>query len=311
MIAYVNPLQSREFVELCSVEPIIGARICSWFCCYANAYPFCDMWILYSSLRCRDRFAPYRRGEEGWPHGVAARYQGTLCIACDDEVDFDELADFVAGSGAMEVECLASTMDRLIPRIPFAVRQRQTVLTYDFDREGAPGVPPVRVLSGRGFLYSDELDCDPAGFVENTCLREMYDVIAACFDGFAENSPFSGWYVDTFARIKKAESYLCGIQREGKLVSVAGVYNVSPVSAMISSVATLPGWRHQGLAKQCIRRCLEYVRYLDAVPYLTAAHRELVDYYTALGFTPCAQRCSALRLREGEPWRPAREQVPM
>ena len=91
MIAYVNPLQSREFVELCSVEPIIGARICSWFCCYANAYPFCDMWILYSSRRCRDRFAPYRRGEEGWPHGVAARYQGTLCIACDDEVDFDEL----------------------------------------------------------------------------------------------------------------------------------------------------------------------------------------------------------------------------
>ena len=114
----------------------------------------------------------------------------------------------------------------------------------------------------------------------------MYEVICQCFEGFRENSPFPGWYVDTFARIKKAESYLCGLTREGKLVSTAGVYNISPVSAMISSVATLPHWRGQGLARQCIRRCLEYIRYLDCTPYLTAAEPSLVEYYTGLGFTP-------------------------
>lgn len=48
MIAYLNPLQGEEFLDLCCVEPVIGARICSWYCCYANAYPFCDLWILYS-----------------------------------------------------------------------------------------------------------------------------------------------------------------------------------------------------------------------------------------------------------------------
>ena len=47
MIAYLNPLQGEEFLDLCCVEPIIGARICSWYCCYANAYPFCDLWIIY------------------------------------------------------------------------------------------------------------------------------------------------------------------------------------------------------------------------------------------------------------------------
>lgn len=297
MIAYVNPLQSQEFVELCCVEPIIGARICSWFCCYANSYPFCDMWIIYSKIPGQEQFAGSCQGQN-WPHGVAARYQGTLCIACDDQVDFVELAGFVASSGAVEVECLSNTMDRLLPHIPFVERQRQAVLKYDFDREGAPGVPPVRVLSGRGFLYSDELDCDTRDLVENCDLRGMYEVIAQCFEGFAQDSPFTSWYVDTFARIKKADSYLCGVRRKGRLVSVAGVYNISPVSAMISSVATLPDYRHRGLAKKCIRRCLEYVRYLDAVPYITAAHRELVDYYSGLGFTPCALRCSALRLRE-------------
>ena len=111
----------------------------------------------------------------------------------------------------------------------------------------------------------------------------MYEVICQCFEGFRENSPFPGWYVDAFARIKKAESYLCGVTREGKLVSTAGVYNISPVSAMISSVATPPHWR-----------CLEYIRYLDCSPYLTAAEPSLVEYYTGLGFTPCAERCSAL-----------------
>ena len=121
-------------------------------------------------------------------------------------------------------------------------------MTYDFDREGQPGFPPAAVLSDRNFIYSDHLDCDADAFVENRELREMYEVICQCFEGFRENSPFPGWYVDTFARIKKAESFLCGLCREGELVSTAGVYNISPVSAMISSVATLPAWRGQGLA---------------------------------------------------------------
>ncbi len=103
MIAYLNPLQGEEFLDLCCVEPIIGARICSWYCCYANAYPFCDLWIIYSDKKNPD--FPPSEIHEGYPHGVAARYQGTLCIACDLDVDFDELAEFIAGSGAMEVEC--------------------------------------------------------------------------------------------------------------------------------------------------------------------------------------------------------------
>ena len=232
MIAYLNPLQGEEFLDLCCVEPIIGARVCSWYCCYANAYPFCDLWIIYSDKKNPD--FPPSEIHEGYPHGVAARYQGTLCIACDLDVDFDELAEFIAGSGAMEVECLSPIMDELLPRIPYRLRQRQTVMTYDFDREGQPGFPPAAVLSERNFIYSDHLDSDADAFVENRELREMYEVICQCFEGFRENSPFPGWYVDTFARIKKAESYLCGLTREGKLVSTAGVYNISPVSAMIS-----------------------------------------------------------------------------
>ena len=243
MIAYLNPLQGEEFLDFCCVEPIIGARICSWYCCYANAYPFCDLWIIYSDKKNPD--FPPSETHEGYPHGVAARYQGTLCIACDLDVDFDELAEFIEGSGAMEVECLSPIMDELLPRIPYRLRQRQTVMTYDFDREGQPGFPPAAVLSERNFIYSDHLDSDADAFVENRELREMYEVICQCFEGFRENSPFPGWYVDTFARIKKAESYLCGLTREGELVSTAGVYNISPVSAMISSVATLPHWRGQ------------------------------------------------------------------
>lgn len=152
MIAYLNPLQGEEFLDLCCVEPIIGARICSWYCCYANAYPFCDLWILYSDKKNPD--FPAAGNHLGYPHGVAARYQGTLCIACDLEVDFEELAEFVAGSGAMEVECLTPIMDELLPRIPYRLRQRQTVMTYDFDREGQPGFPPAAVLSDRNFIYS-------------------------------------------------------------------------------------------------------------------------------------------------------------
>ena len=179
MIAYLNPLQGEEFLDLCCVEPIIGARICSWYCCYANAYPFCDLWIIYSDRKNPD--FPPSETHEGYPHGVAARYQGTLCIACDLDVDFDELAEFIAGSGAMEVECLSPIMDELLPRIPYRLRQRQTVMTYDFDREGQPGFPPAAVLSERNFIYSDHLDSDADAFVENRELREMYEVICQAF----------------------------------------------------------------------------------------------------------------------------------
>ena len=69
MIAYLNPLQGEEFLDLCCVEPIIGARICSWYCCYANAYPFCDLWILYSDKKNPD--FPAAGNHLGYPHGVA------------------------------------------------------------------------------------------------------------------------------------------------------------------------------------------------------------------------------------------------
>lgn len=296
MIAYLNPLQGEEFVRLCGVEPVIGARICSWFSCYANAYPFCDLWILYSDTP--NPAHPKSNAHDGWPHGVAARYQGTLCIACDLDADFDELAGFIAASGAAEVECVQPVMDRLIGKIPFRLRQRQQVLTYEFGREDAPGGIPAGVLAGDRFIYSDHLDCDPAEFVENTRLREMYEVICQSFDGYREGTPFTGWYVDAFARIKKAEGYLCGICRDGKVVSVAGVYNVSPYTAMVSSVATLPDYRGRGLARRCVRRCLEYIRYLDVRPTLTAATDSLVDYYRGLGFREYAVRCSAIYQRK-------------
>lgn len=74
MIAYLNPLQGEEFLDLCCVEPIIGARICSWYCCYANAYPFCDLWIIYSDKRTPTSRSP--RIHEGYPHGVAAPVSG-------------------------------------------------------------------------------------------------------------------------------------------------------------------------------------------------------------------------------------------
>ena len=216
----------------------------------------------------------------------------------DDLLTRGELAGFIAASGAAEVECVQPVMDRLIGKIPFRLRQRQQVLTYEFGREDAPGGIPAGVLAGDRFIYSDHLDCDPAEFVENTRLREMYEVICQSFDGYREGTPFTGWYVDAFARIKKAEGYLCGICWDGKVVSVAGVYNVSPYTAMVSSVATLPDYRGRGLARRCVRRCLEYIRYLDVRPTLTAATDSLVDYYKGLGFREYAVRCSAIYQRK-------------
>ena len=71
MIAYLNPLQGEEFLDLCCVEPIIGARICSWYCCYANAYPFCDLWILYSDKKNPER-ATIWAIPMGWQPGIRA-----------------------------------------------------------------------------------------------------------------------------------------------------------------------------------------------------------------------------------------------
>lgn len=217
-----------------------------------------------------------------------------MCIACDLEVDFEELAEFVAGSGAMEVECLTPIMDELLPRIPYRLRQRQTVMTYDFDREGQPGFPPAAVLSDRNFIYSDHLDCDADAFVENRELPGDVRGDLPVLRGLPGEQPLPGLVC----------GHLCPHQKGGELplrplpgggagLHRRGVQHLAGVGddQLGGHPAGLAG---AGLARQCIRRCLEYVRYLDCTPYLTAAEPDLVDYYTGLGFTPCAERCSAI-----------------
>ena len=56
-------------------------------------------------------------------------------------------------------------MDELLPRIPYRLRQRQTVMTYDFDREGQPGFPPAAVLSERNFISVSYTHLSPADMI--------------------------------------------------------------------------------------------------------------------------------------------------
>ena len=280
MIAYLNPLQGVEFSKLACVEPLVGARIHSWFRCYGNAYPFCDLWILYADAPAAVAGLQPRGGL--YPQGIMARYQGTLCLACSMQVDWEELADFVEQSGAVELECTEPIMRQLLPRMQFRLRERQTMMTLPEEK-------------ARQFVAKMQPQLEQAQFACNGKYREIYRILSASFPQFEHYNEFTHWYVDMFARVKKAGSFLCALQQNGREVATAGVYNLSSQAGVIGSVATMPEYRQQGYATLCVARCVQQLLEQRIPIYLVAARPELEQYYARMGFEACGIRCSAMQ----------------
>lgn len=89
----------------------------------------------------------------------------------------------------------------------------------------------------------------------------------------------------------------CGVRRDGRLISVAGIHVYSPryrVSAL-GNVATLPGYRRQGFARKAVaylcRRLLETVDVIGL--NVQASNTAAMCCYANLGFVACASYVEA------------------
>lgn len=263
MIAYLNPLQGQELRRTVELEPIIGSRILSWFKCYGNIYPFCDLWLIY-------------RSADLGAIGAICRYHGTLSIACNMEVDFEELAQFIPTTGAVEVECLEPIMERLLPMLSYTDLRRGVVMGLD------PRQPRRKPALDK-----------PIETEVN--IAQVHSLLCSCFEHFAQEAPFSFWYVDASARFRKADCFAVSIVENSQTVSTAGVYQSCDSSALIACVATAQEYRGRGYAARCINHCLDKLAQSGKMAYLVTASDSLVDYYSTLGFERASVRCS-LRL---------------
>lgn len=273
----MNPLQGAQLERAVAWEPILGARIHSWYRCYGNGYPFCDFWMLY---------ADNSRAEEGeeqvQPLGALCRYQGTLTISCSLQVDFAELAAFLPATGALEVEAMEPILQELLPYLEHGSLHRGLVMTIPPKTWETMELPAAAVQVQQQVNYAD-----------------VHALLCTCFEGFEEQVPFSPWYVDTSAHVRRSDCLVVSVEGEGGVISTAGVYYVGPQMAMIADVGTHPAHRGRGLAGACLRACMQHIRRLGRRPCLVLARPELEPFYAAMGFVPHSVRC-AVRLGEAQ-----------
>lgn len=80
--------------------------------------------------------------------------------------------------------------------------------------------------------------------------RDLYPLLSAVFG--AEIPPFEDWYVDISHRTRHGLCHIAAIRQGSMLVSAAMTVAECVHTAILGGVATLPDFRRQGMARQCV-----------------------------------------------------------
>lgn len=94
----------------------------------------------------------------------------------------------------------------------------------------------------------------------------------------------SARYVRSLRSKMRSLSCFFGIFSENKLVSVAAVTGMNEKYALIGNVFTSEQFRHKGLARESINKCIEFSLSAGKLPCLFCK-AEMRDFYKKLGFS--------------------------
>ncbi len=133
-----------------------------------------------------------------------------------------------------------------------------------------------------------------ANFASTVSAKELYSLLSANFSPFPS---FESWYVDFSHRVRHGCCHVAVCQRDDRYISCAMTVAEAPDAFLIGGVCTLPSYRRQGYAQQCIQqlRITTASTAPDKPVFLAMDDLTLLPFYEAQGFYSAGEWASVDR----------------
>lgn len=113
-------------------------------------------------------------------------------------------------------------------------------------------------------------------------LPDVHALLGQCFPGV---SSLNFWYPDASHRIRHDCCHIGCIQRDNRIVSTAMTVAETETAGIIGQVATVPGFRRQGMAEKCIKSVISQCKGKSL--YILPLNEYAKNLYLKMGFVPC------------------------
>lgn len=111
--------------------------------------------------------------------------------------------------------------------------------------------------------------------------HEIYAVLSAVFENFLAFEP---WYLDVSYRMRHGLCHQTSVRKDDTLVSSAMTVAEWENGVLLGSVATLPEYRRNGYAAQCVLTLAAFCQQQGKTVYISPQNKEAKRLYTTLGF---------------------------
>lgn len=254
MIKHLGNEDIPALMQALRQSPLLTVRIASLLTAYGPSRPFFDVWA-----------------QEGLST-ILVRLDNVffICLQKDaslEESAFEELSCFIAFNPHFQILAGEETAVKRVGEFIKAPYKLQTRNFMQLTTEHLPLLMSKAVTEGETVIEN------------RPDLKKLFDVVTACHGA---SLSFAPWYVDMSHRIRHgcARAYLL---TSGKPACACLVSAESEHAGLISSVTTMPVFRHRGFARAVIARACSDLLRLGKTPVLECTD-ELRGYYESLGF---------------------------
>lgn len=146
----------------------------------------------------------------------------------------------------------------------------------------------AREITEKGKYILKFAESDKVGTAEDITSENLKSVFPVVYED-AENPVgfFPQWYTDASHKLRHLLIHGKGIFADGKCISVALTSGESDTMAIISSVATLKGYRKQGHGENAV---ISLAKALNKEIYLMTNNSHTAEWYKKIGFQPISKQ---------------------
>lgn len=196
----------------------------------------------------------------GKPIGAISGSGGRFTLAAERCEDVSELAAFLCAAGAKTVQAERHLLDGL-----------------------------GRLQESGLILRADTAPKQDAGVKSADSLADVWELLCASFEGFAEKIRYDAWYAEFSHKLRHdlAECYTLSV--DGRLASASSILFKNTKCAVLAAVATHPDFRGQGLGKRTVTQATASAFAQGLNPVVLIREPGLTAFYAGCGYHPVGE----------------------
>lgn len=233
-----------QIEAIAGIDPF-ACRIISLYNSYQPELVFVDYWTLIND-------------ETKECGGAIARNGSAFIIFLADENCIDEVSSFMRVAGATEI-----------------------IYDYKYELDLSFGKLSSGVILKKNDCYND-IDKELEYYEPH--IKELYSLIEKSTDENFVPPLFEDFYVDVNHKLRHRTMRVCGVKKDGVLVSAAMTVAESSHCAVIGAVACDPNYRNQGYGTAAVKYIVNLLASENKEVFLHRAENANYAFYEKLGF---------------------------